>query len=179
MSIFNELIEIDENGTINYAGWVEWKHISSGLLHCPVCLVLNGCWFNNALKPALPQHEKCHCVVKTISKPIANINSHATCDIRKFTDYIFSDKYAWNGKRDLFEFFGFTIENSQYLKEEYENQAIKNYCNSEYKLGKLDLQGQRISINIEFVKNGRRLVFNSGWMVKPKGEIINNTPFAG
>ena len=118
MSIFNELIEIDENGTINYAGWVEWKHISSGLLHCPVCLVLNGCWFNNALKPALPQHEKCHCVVKTISKPIANINSHATCDIRKFTDYIFSDKYAWNGKRDLFEFFGFTIENSQYLKEE-------------------------------------------------------------
>jgi len=27
----------------------------------------------------------------------------ARCDLKKFTDYIFSDKYAWNGKKDLFE----------------------------------------------------------------------------
>lgn len=69
---------------------------------------------------------------------------------------------------------GFT----QYLKEEYEKQAIKNYCTSNYKLGKLDEQVQRINIDIKFVKNDRNLVFTSGWMVRPKGEITNNTPLA-
>lgn len=97
---------------------------------------------------------------------------------KKFTDYIFSDKYAWNGKRDLFKRLGFTIKDSQYLKEEYENQAVINYCNSEYKLAKLDTQGQRINIDIKFIKNGRNLVFTSGWMVRAKGEITNNTPLA-
>ena len=178
MGVFDDLIKIDENGIVSYAGWVEWKHIPMGLLHCPVCLVLDKCWFNNILKPELPQHEKCHCVANNISKPIPNVNAKAKCDLKKFTDYIFSDKYAWNGKRDLFEMLGFTIKDSQYLKEEYENQAVKNYCDSKYKLGKLDAQGQRINIDIEFVKNGRNLVLASGWMVRPEGEIANNTPLA-
>ena len=34
---------------------------------------------------------------------------------------------------------GFTINDSQYLKEEYEKQAVKNNCDSKYKLGKLDI----------------------------------------
>ena len=179
MGVLDDLIKIDENGIVSYAGWVEWKHIPMGLLHCPVCLVLDKCWFNNVLKPELPQHEKCHCAANNISKPIPNVNAKAKCDLKKFTDYIFSDKYAWNGKRDLFEMLGFTIKDSQYLKEEYEKQAVKNYCDSKYKLGKLDMQGQRINIDIEFVKNGRNLIFTSGWMVRPKGEITNNTPLAG
>lgn len=94
MGILDDLIKIDENGIVNYAGWVEWKHIPTGLLHCPVCLVLDKCWFNNILKPELPQHEKCHCIANNISKPIPNINAKAKCDLKKFTDYIFSDKYA-------------------------------------------------------------------------------------
>ncbi len=149
-----------------------------GLIHCPICLVLDKCWFNNILKPELPQHENCHCMVNNISRPIPNINSNAKCDLKKFTDYIFSDKYAWNGKRDLFEMLGFTIKDSQCLKEEYEIQAVRKYCNSNYKLGKLDMQGQRIDIDIKFIKNGRNLVFTSGWMVRPKGVITNNTPLA-
>ena len=124
----------------------------------------------------MPQHEKCHCLVASVSKPIPKITARAECDLKKFTEYIFSDKYAWNGKRDLFETLGFSIKDSQYLKQEYENQAVKNYCNSDYKLGKFDLYGQRINIDIRFEKNGRNLVFTSGWMVKPKGEISNNTP---
>ncbi len=79
----------------------------------------------------------------------------------------------------MFERLGFTIKDSQYLKEEYESQVVKNYCNSNYKLGKLDMQGQRINIDIKFFKNGRDIVFTSGWMVRPKGEITNNTPLAG
>lgn len=53
-----------------------------GLLHCPVCLVLDKCWFNNILKPELPQHEKCHCIANNISRPIPNVNSKAKCDLK-------------------------------------------------------------------------------------------------
>ena len=73
---------------------------------------------------------------------------------------------------------GFTVNDSQHLKEEYESQALKNYCNSKYKLDKLDKYGQRINIDIEFIKNNRTLVFTSGWLVTPKGTIIINTPLA-
>ena len=73
---------------------------------------------------------------------------------------------------------GFTKKDSEYLKEEYEKQAVKNYCGSKYLLGKLDAQGQRINIEIKFAKNGRNIIFTSGWMVRPKGEITNNTPLA-
>ena len=72
----------------------------------------------------------------------------------------------------------FTTKDFQYLKEQYEQQAVRKYCNSKYKLGKLDTQGQRINIDIEFVKNGRNILFTSGWMVRPKGTITNNTPLA-
>lgn len=178
MGILDGIIKIDENGILSYTGWVEWKHSTSGLLHCPVCMALDKCWFNNSLKPALPQHERCHCVTNNISKPIPYINSYAKCDLKKFTDYVFSDKYSWNGKRDLFETLGFTIKDSHYLKEEYEKQAVKKYCDSNYKLDKLDLYGQRINIDIVFAKNDKIITFTSGWMVKPKGEIINNTPLA-
>lgn len=178
MGVLDDLVKIDKNGVVKYVGWIEWKHIPIGIMHCPVCLVLDKCWFNNLLKPELPQHENCHCFAKNILKPIANVNSQANCDLKKFTDYIFGDKYDWNGKKHLFEMLGFTKNDSQYLKKEYENQAIENYCNSNYKLDKLDSQGQRINIDITFIKNDRKLVFTSGWMVKPEGKITNNTPLA-
>lgn len=178
MSIFEELIKFDEIGNANYTGWIEWNHIFSGKTHCPVCLKLDRCWFDNTLMPQLPQHDRCHCSTKIIAKPIPYINTLAKCDIKKFRDYIFGDKYVWNGKRELFELLGFSKENSEYLKEEYERQALKNYCESNYELGLLDIQGQRINIDIHFEKNGRKIVFNSGWMVRPKGEITNNTPLA-
>ena len=178
MGVLDDLIKVDENGIVKFAGWVEWKHISAGLLHCPVCLALDKCWFNNILKPALPQHEKCHCAALSISRPIANVNTKAECDLGKFTNYIFSDKHAWNGKRDLFHILGFTIDDSEYLKEEYEKQAVQEYCNSNYKLAKLDMQGQRINIEIKFERNCRNIIFESGWMVRPEGTITNNTPLA-
>ena len=127
--------------------------------------------------PELPQHEKCHCSTLRIAKPtLKSIN--AECDIRKFTEYIFSDKYAWNGKRDLFETLGFSKDDSYLLKSEYEKQAAENYCNGDYILDKLDIQGQRINIKIRFSKYDRDIEFISGWMVKPKGKITNNTPLA-
>ena len=58
MGMLDDLI--NENIFHKFSNWVEWQHISVGLSHCGVCLVLNKCWFNNTLKPRLPQHEKCH-----------------------------------------------------------------------------------------------------------------------
>lgn len=52
---------------------------------------------------------------KVIANPIPNITANAEWDLEKFKGYIFSDKYAWNGKRDLFEKLGFSINDSEYL----------------------------------------------------------------
>ena len=57
-------------------------------------------------------------------------------------------------------------------------QAEEAYSKSEYNLGQLDFRGQRIQIDIKFTKNGRNIVFTSGWMVKQNGFISNNTPLA-
>lgn len=176
MGVFENYKEV--NGEIRDVGWIEWVHFPMGAIHCPICLKLNGCWFNNSLKPILPQHEKCHCFVNQIVKPISNVTAWARCDLRKFTDYIFSDKYAWNGKRDLFEILGFKKEDSQFLKLQYEQQAVDKYCEGNYNLAKLDIEGQRINIDINFEVGDRKIVFTSGWMVRPKGEITNNTPLA-
>ena len=40
------------------------------------------------------------------------------------------------------------------------------------------LRGQRINIDINFEVGDRKIVFTFGWMVRPKGEITNNTPLA-
>ena len=126
--------------------------------------------------PENPLHEKCHCTTLHIEKPIPYVNAKAECDIKKFKDYIFGDKYAWNGKRQLFEILGFSKKDSQYLKEEFEKQAVKKYTESKYELHKLNTYGQRINIDIEICKHGRNVKFTSGWMVNPKGKITNNTP---
>ena len=57
----------------------------------------------------------------------------------------------------MFKKLGFTKDDSIYLKNEYEIQALKNYCNGQYSLNRLDSQGQRINITIEFMKNSKKL----------------------
>ena len=179
MGVFDNLIKVDENGDFATQGWIEWKHMPGGIMHCPMCLVLDKCWFNEAKCPKLPLHEKCHCLGIAIAKPITNVTSRAECPLNKFKEYIFADKYAWNGKRKLFEQLGFTINDSEYLQKEYENQAIKAYVDANYQMGLLNLQGQRINIDIKFEKNERKVSFTSGWMVRKQGLISNNTPFGG
>ena len=156
MGVFENYKEV--NGEIRDVGWIEWMHFPMGAIHCPICLKLNGCWFNNSLKPILPQHEKCHCFVNQIVKPIPNVTARERCD--------------------LFEILGFKKEDSQFLKLQYEQQAVDKYCEGNYNLAKLDVEGQRINIDINFEVGDRKIVFTSGWMVRPKGEITNNTPLA-
>ena len=159
------------------SNWIEWKHISRGFTHYPVCLSLDQCYFAEDNKPILPQHEYCHCTMESIASPETENTAFADCPIEKFTKYIFSDTYAWNGKRALFESLGFTFKDSQRLKEKYEKDAVYKYTEGEYILDKLDDNGQRINIEVEIERNGKTPVkFISGWMVRPKGRITNNTP---
>ena len=60
-----------------------------------------------------------------------------------------------------------------------EKQGRKKYIAGEYTLGKLDLWGQRISIRIELQRRDTNdtISFNTGWMLKPGGKIVLNTPY--
>ena len=106
----------------------------------------------------------------------------AICPIEKFKEYIFSDKekYVSNGKIQLFRDLGFTKEDSEYLKMEFDVQAKNKYLSGDYEIGRLDEYGQRINITIT-VNSATRENINlvTGWMIHPLGKITCNTPLAG
>lgn len=159
--------------------WIEWQDEGIKVAHCEVCQALNGCWFRDDNKPRMPLHPNCHCKRLFIKNPVPNVTGQATCDIRKFTEYLFSEKYSDNGKIQMFLKLGFEIGDSEEMKAEFEKQAAEKYCSGEYDLGRLDKHGQRISIEINLAKNGREIKLITGWMVRPKGLITCNTPLGG
>lgn len=178
--------EID--GEIKYNKWIEWNHfgipnnlgIQRELIrlvllifgHCLVCTKLDGDYFVESNMPQMPFHDNCDCTKITKSKPIVLNRINAVCDLRKLTEYIFTKN---NSKKRLFESWGYTIKDSQFLKKIFEDQATVQYKKGCYKLKDVDLYGQRIAIEINL--NGN--IFYSGWMVYPEGLIKNTTPFGG
>ena len=119
-------------------------------------------------------------ICKTVKKlfVIPPIAATTVCPIEKFIKYIFIDG---NSKKELFELWGYSIMDSEYLQKEFEKQARAAYSVGDYKLGKLDEHGQRISIEIQLKRlNGNGSVaFLSGWMMYPNGRIILTTPYGG
>ena len=100
----------------------------------------------------------------------------ANCPLGKFTDYVFKSDNS-NGKTKLFSDWGFTIEDSDYLKTEFEKQSKLKYLNGDYVLGKLNEYGQRITINIKLKSPLKDdIILKTGWMVRPLGYITCNTP---
>ena len=81
----------------------------------------------------------------------------------------------------MFESWGYTIADSAQLQKEIEDQALENYISGNYTLGKLNENGQRITIPIELNrKDGSGTVsFHTGWMVLKNGVIKLNTPYGG
>jgi len=187
MSIFDGIEE--RNGVIINNNWVCWYHTGIPLNpdwlrslfrmtflllgHCMICTGLSGCLFLERKMPKLPYHEKCHCTKMLISQSLVKNYLIADCAIEKFTNYVFSDKS--NGKKELFESWGFNYYNSNELKVDYEKQAIAQYLNGNYILKNIDMNGQRIAIPITL--NGK--TFYSGWIVEPGGKLRNTTPFGG
>lgn len=129
--------------------------------------------------PKYPQHPRCQCRFKKIAKPIPYITAKATYDIRKFTEYVFSDKYD-DGKRELFERWGYTIKNSEYLQQLYVSQAMQKYCDGDYVFKGVVRNYTRVEIVIALpVGNGQTRKIKTGWILLPKGEIKLSTPFTG
>lgn len=162
--------------------WVEWLHITRGKTHCEICLKLDQCWFMNSNKPDLPQHPYCHCEAQRIPYERVLNEANAVSDYRKYDPYLFNrDNVYDHKKQQLFENWGYTIDDSKWLQQEIEKQALEKYVAGEYSLGRLNEQGQRISIRIEIPrKKGKDMVsFVLGWMVEPKGKIRLNTPYGG
>ncbi len=162
--------------------WVEWIHLQKGKSHCKTCLKLDKCWFLEDKKPRLPQHFFCHCETKPIS--YSRVVNEATADsaYSKFNPYLFDpENFYKHQKQKAFESWGYTIDDSEWLQETIEKQGIEKYVNGEYSLGKLDENGQRISIRVEIPKKGssEMVSFISGWTAYPNGHIQLNTPYGG
>lgn len=190
MDIFGDIVYKD--GEIIDNSWIKWIHWGvpdeegeererqrkqlAFFMHCLSCTALSGCYFATNNKPE--KHPYCDCGQMPISKP--KNESKATCDIRKFTEYIFNEQYSNKGKNKLFGLLGFLKDDSVYLRNEYEKQAREKYVNGNYVLGKLDKYGQRISITINVSTASHTDVkLVSGWLVHPLGLITCTTPLGG
>ena len=145
--------------------------------HCAICRNINACCFPKNNMPKYPLHPNCHCFLVDIPKP----KTSAECPRDKFERYIFSPKHEDNGKLHKFIKWGFNSSDIEYLINDLERQAKEKYSDSDFKLGKLDEFGQRITIivNLEDKVEKRIVKFKTGWMVYPDGNIKNATPFTG
>lgn len=188
MSLFERLLL--PIGTKPANGWVKWRH--SGIpdeegrdredarddaernSHCKVCTVLSGDYFPSFNMPPYRQHPHCDCILISVSKPTAV----ADCAIGKFTEYIFKPDNS-KGKTELFENWGYTIEDSAYLKCEFEKQAKEKYLKGNYDLQLLNKYGQRITILIELKTADKNVKIKTGWLVHPLGLITCATPYSG
>lgn len=162
--------------------WVEWHHETKGKTHCQTCLKLDKCWFVEDNKPNIPQHFFCHCKTNLLSIADVLNSVNAISRYSKYDPFLFDpDNFYKNGKRKLFESWGYTIKDAKWLQQEIEKQAKEKYILGEYTLGKIDENGQRINARITITnKNkGNNVEFISAWMVKPNGQISLITPYGG
>lgn len=86
-----------------------------------------------------------------------------------------------NDKKQLFESWGYSIIDSQELKNEFERQAFIAYSVGDYALGKISSFGQSINIRITLKRKDKNetVTFLSVWMVYPNGRIVLTTPYGG
>lgn len=157
--------------------WVEW--IAQQNDWKDDCDKFDGCYFIVKQMPKYPQHQNCQCQLEKIAKPIPYIIANATCNINKFTGYLFSDKYD-DGKKELFEYWGYTIEESKYLQQLYISQAIQKYCDGEYQYVGVNDYNAKISITITLTNQVRvQQHINTIWKLGQKGNIVLVTPYSG
>lgn len=162
--------------------WIKWIHRNLSENHCPECLKLHECWFAKEITPKWPHHPFCHCLLEEIPYNDVFTKTSSDCPYSKFNPYLFDTKGEYgHGKDKLFRSWGYSVEDSHWLKSEIEKQGLEKYIAGEYALGKLNDKGQRISIRIEIPRKDRKetVLFITGWMVCPNGQIRLNTPYGG
>ncbi len=86
-----------------------------------------------------------------------------------------------HNKEKLFLAWGYTLEDAAWLQAEIKRQGLETYLAGDYQLGRLNNDGQRISIRISIIRrdNGSAVSFITGWMVYPNGIIQLATPYGG
>ena len=98
----------------------------------------------------MPQHFFCHCTTKPLSYSQVVNEATAESAFSKFNPYLFNRGLVYpHNKQKLFESWGYTIDDAEWMQKTIEEQGIEKYVNGEYSLGKLDKNGQRISIRVE------------------------------
>ena len=162
--------------------WIQWIHRNLSENHCPECLKLDECWFAEERTPRWPHHPYCHCVMESV--PYSDVLTHSSshCPYSKFDPYLFDPENLYQHKKNkAFESWGYSVEDSRWLQNEIAKQGLEKYRTGEYALGKLNKDGQRISIRVEIPRKDREgtVSFITGWMVYPNGEIRLNTPYGG
>ena len=106
----------------------------------------------------------------------------AKSDYRKFDPYLFNTPGTYtHNKEKLFLAWGYTAEDAAWLQAEIERQALEKYVAGDYQLGKLNHNGQHISIRVTIIRRdtGTAVSFKTGWMVHPSGWIQLATPYGG
>ena len=162
--------------------WVRWVHHSEGGSHCQVCLMLDGCLFLENKTPPWPHHPNCHCTLEPVDYAVVLISVSAYSDYSKFDPYLFNTQGKYpHTKEKLFASWGYTVTDAQWLQTEMERQAMEKYRSGDYRLGTLDVFGQRLNIRIEIPRKDSHgtVSFVSGWMVLPNGKLKLNTPYGG
>lgn len=162
--------------------WKKWIHRNLSDNHCPECLMLNECWFEKDKTPKWPHHPFCHCILEDIQYNDVLTQSTSNSAYSKFDPYLFNTegKYPHN-KEKLFKEWGYTVSDAKWLQSEINKQGLEKYISGNYVLGKLNKDGQRISIRIEIPRKDKteKVSFITGWMVYPNGHIRLTTPYGG
>ncbi len=130
----------------------------------------------------LPQHFFCHCKVVSLDYNRVVSEAKAESDYSKFNPYLFDpENYYKHQKQKAFESWGYTIDDADWLKKTIEEQCQEKYINGDYDLGKLNENGQRISIRVEIPRKDQdgTVSFLTSWIVYPNGHIRLNTPYGG
>ncbi len=162
--------------------WVKWLHRNLSDSHCDECLKLDECWFEKGKRPKWPHHQFCHCILKDMPYNDVLTKSRTDCPYSKFDPYLFDPGNVYgHGKSHMLESWGYSVDDSRYLKEELEKQGLQNYIDGDYQLGLLNKYGQRINIRVEIPNKaqGGTVSFITGWMVRPNGQLTLNTPYGG
>lgn len=130
----------------------------------------------------LPQHPHCHCTVEPIPFSRVLNEAQSECRLSKFDPYLFDPEGTYkHEKGEMFESWGYSIADSEWLREEFERQGLEKYIAGQYSLGKLDEDGQRINIRVEIPRKDKEgtVSFITGWMVYQNGIIKLVTPYGG
>ena len=103
-------------------------------------------------------------------------------DPRKFSEYVFKEN-ADHGKDIIFRSLGYTKQHSDDLVETYRKQGSEKFEKRDFRLGKKDCHGQRISIEIALSgigeSGGKTAHIRSGRMLLTDESIRLLTPFTG